>query len=290
MPPLPPVLTFPSSPPPRTPTPSGGRRATIAAIFRVDPKGEVHLLFIKRAINPRDPWSGNIALPGGKQDAADGDDDEATAVREAREEVRLDLSADGWRRLGRLTEDRTITPRGKAMVVSMFGFVATAASAAPETVLQAAEVASAWWVKTGWLAPERLEWHTMEMVQMRPNLRKQPVATALFRAVGLGTLRYAALPLPPPQPDAAGEFLLWGLTLAFVSDARRASAVAVPLVGTGAGGGFEHPFRAGGGGPLVDAAFRAYFFSKRRWPSRSAVAAAAGALLAVVVVAGLARK
>ena len=66
------------------------------------------LLFIRRAINPRDPWSGNVAFPGGKQDPDDGDDDERTAMRETQEEVGLDLHS--WRRLGRLTEDKTIRP------------------------------------------------------------------------------------------------------------------------------------------------------------------------------------
>ena len=79
------------------------RRAAIAAIFRVHPStGEEQVLFIRRAVNSNDPWSGNVALPGGRQDASDNGDDEATAMREAREEVGLDLSADGWDRLGRL--------------------------------------------------------------------------------------------------------------------------------------------------------------------------------------------
>ena len=45
-------------------------------------------MFIKRTLSPRDPWSGNIAMPGGRADADDGDDDEATAIREVREEAR----------------------------------------------------------------------------------------------------------------------------------------------------------------------------------------------------------
>ena len=85
------------------------------------------LLFIRRAINPNDPWSGNVAFPGGKQDPDDGDDDERTAMRETQEEVGLDLHS--WRRLGRLTEEslrRSITSEGAVgfleEIESMFFF------------------------------------------------------------------------------------------------------------------------------------------------------------------------
>lgn len=259
-----PFLTYPPTPPSRTLTPPDGRRAAIAAIFRLDAAtGQPQLLFIRRAENPRDPWSGNVALPGGKQDAADGDDDEVTAIREASEEVGLDLTAPSWQRLGRLTADRVIHPRGRPMVVSLFGFAATA-DAPDGSCLRtnASEVSHAWWVPATCLSPESLEWRHMRIEQLRPNLGKRPVVLRGCRAIGLGSVRYAAIPLPPPQGADAGLFVLWGLTLLFLSDARRCSAVATPLVGAGAQGRFVHAFRAGGGGPLVDAAFRAWAFGR----------------------------
>jgi 8-oxo-dGTP pyrophosphatase MutT (NUDIX family) len=54
---------------------------------------ELELLFILRPDSPRDPWSGQVAFAGGKQDAADGGSDLATALRECREELGLDLLA-----------------------------------------------------------------------------------------------------------------------------------------------------------------------------------------------------
>ena len=53
--------------------------------------GDPEILFIKRAQNKRDKWSGNIAFPGGRRDPGDVDDC-AAAVRETWEEVGIDIS------------------------------------------------------------------------------------------------------------------------------------------------------------------------------------------------------
>ena len=84
------------------------------------------LLYIKRATNATDPWSGNVAFPGGKHDVGDADD-QATAVREALEEVGLDLSVAGRLAfcVGRLS-DRSVTARGatrQGFVLCPFVFV-----------------------------------------------------------------------------------------------------------------------------------------------------------------------
>jgi 8-oxo-dGTP pyrophosphatase MutT (NUDIX family) len=68
--------------------------AAVALILRTTLTGEVELLFIKRAARDDDPWSGQIALPGGRHAAGD-ESLEATAVRETMEEVALDLRRDG---------------------------------------------------------------------------------------------------------------------------------------------------------------------------------------------------
>jgi len=48
------------------------------------------VLFVKRVENPTDPWSGQMALPGGKRDSKD-KDLKQTVVRETSEETNINL-------------------------------------------------------------------------------------------------------------------------------------------------------------------------------------------------------
>ena len=69
---------------------AGARPAAVSLVLVEGPKG-AELLLIKRAERAGDPWSGQIALPGGRQDPGD-TDLLATAVRETREETGVDLA------------------------------------------------------------------------------------------------------------------------------------------------------------------------------------------------------
>lgn len=79
------------------------RRTAVSIVLR-DTNGAVEVLYIRRVEHPDDPWSGHIAFPGGHVDGEDFDV-VATAVREAREEVGVDLERDA-RLLGRLDDVR----------------------------------------------------------------------------------------------------------------------------------------------------------------------------------------
>ncbi len=79
----------------------GRRRAAVALVLRPGAGGRTEALFIERAEHPHDPWSGHMALPGGRVDPSD-PDARFAAERETREEVGLDLSA--GRRIGRLDD------------------------------------------------------------------------------------------------------------------------------------------------------------------------------------------
>ncbi len=62
-------------------------------------------LFVKRVENPIDPWSGQMAFPGGKRDARD-QNLKQTVIRETWEETRINL-VDRCRFLGTVTALRS---------------------------------------------------------------------------------------------------------------------------------------------------------------------------------------
>jgi 8-oxo-dGTP pyrophosphatase MutT (NUDIX family) len=103
-------------------TEGGGARAAVAVLLRSggSPEG-VEILFIRRAEDPRDPWSGHMAFPGGRHDPEDGDDLLATAIRETREELGLSL-LDHGEPLGRLPDLPAIA-RGRAVGMIIRPFV-----------------------------------------------------------------------------------------------------------------------------------------------------------------------
>lgn len=124
----------------------GMTRAAVAAILRQGDDG-VELLFIHRAEDPRDPWSGHMAFPGGRVEP----DDEgrfAAALRETREEVGLDLEEFG-EPIGRLFDVRAIG-RGRplSMVITPYVFAVTSV---PELVINY-EVEEVVWVPVAFLA------------------------------------------------------------------------------------------------------------------------------------------
>jgi hypothetical protein len=74
--------------------------------------GDPELLFIKRATRVGDKWTGHVALPGGKRDPED-DDDQVTAMREALEEVGIDLGYHNAICVGNLPQRIVTTSWGK---------------------------------------------------------------------------------------------------------------------------------------------------------------------------------
>lgn len=116
-------------------------RAAVAIVLREGEQG-AEFVVIHRAHRRGDPWSGHMALPGGRQDATDRDLP-ATAVRETREEVGVDLALHG-ERLGAL-DDLQAIGRGRPLDLIITPFVY--ALTAPVTLTpDHHEVQSAFWV------------------------------------------------------------------------------------------------------------------------------------------------
>ncbi len=103
---------------PRAAAVGGAHPAAVSLVLVDGPQG-AELLLIRRAERAGDPWSGQVALPGGRQDPAD-TDLLATAVREAREETGVELR--GAERLGVLDDLVPVTPTLPPVLVRPFVF------------------------------------------------------------------------------------------------------------------------------------------------------------------------
>ncbi|MEX2152455.1 MAG: CoA pyrophosphatase [Gemmatimonadaceae bacterium] len=155
------------------------RLASIALVLRIGALREPELLMIKRAEAERDPWSGQIACPGGRMEP--GDHDLAhTAMRETWEETGIDLARVG-RLLGTLDDISPRTPVLPPIVIRPF----VAAVPSNVEIVQSVEVAAAFWVPLSALK-EQTAW-AMGTVHMRGVDREVSTFTH-------------------------GEYLVWGLT------------------------------------------------------------------------------
>ena len=118
----------------------GVRKAAVALIFRLGKDGALELLFIKRADYEGDPWSGQIAFPGGRVEAVDASLAE-TAIRETREETGIDLAREGTM-IGTLDDLRPRTRSLPAIVVRPY----VALLERSEPLVLSTEVALSFWL------------------------------------------------------------------------------------------------------------------------------------------------
>jgi len=119
-------------------------QASVALVLRA--RHPLDVLLIKRATSERDPWSGHMALPGGRRDDADASPLD-TARRETLEETGVDLLRHG-RPLGRLADVSPASPRLPRLTISPYVF------AVPANV--EAHVASREIERVYWLSLEEL--------------------------------------------------------------------------------------------------------------------------------------
>lgn len=156
-------------------------RAAVAMIMRALP-GDLEILFIERATDARDPWSGHLAFPGGKVEQ--GEQARQAAERETREEIGLVLESERY--LGRMSD---IVGANLPVRVSCFAYAAVTTEIHP---VVSPEVRDVFWVR---------------LSDIRDPERHQ-VATVGFSG---RSLVVPAIILP--QPDKP---VLWGLTYRLV--------------------------------------------------------------------------
>lgn len=133
-------------PPVLAPDDGAPRRAAVAVVLRHTSEDVVELLLIKRSERDDDPWSGHVALPGGRFDPTDATLQD-TAIRETREETGIDLARDGIV-LGMLDELRPRTPVLPPIIVTPFVAIVRSNVA----IEPSDEVALAFWVALSSLA------------------------------------------------------------------------------------------------------------------------------------------
>ncbi|KAI9924537.1 hypothetical protein ASPWEDRAFT_51679 [Aspergillus wentii DTO 134E9] len=160
--------------------------------------GDPETLFIKRSSRVGDRWNGHVALPGGKRDPEDADD-KAAAIREASEEIGLDLTTDDFIYVGNLPERVVTTSWGTVplMVLCPFIFLSTS-SDSPTLNLQPTEVASTHWVSLRALLSSSSR--TIEYVDMSQRFaRRGGFITRLACRSILGFMQFCAIRLKPTE-------------------------------------------------------------------------------------------
>ncbi|MFA6165636.1 MAG: CoA pyrophosphatase [Gemmatimonadaceae bacterium] len=165
-----------------TPTPAPRdepfHEAAVALVLH--PVGDgLEALFIKRATREGDPWSGQIALPGGRREV-DEPDLLRTAIRETYEEIGVDLATNGVL-LGELDELRPRSPLLPPVVVRPFVF----AVAERPTFVLSEEVAEVFWTP---------------LCEVFNPERKQEI-----------TIHFPGINMTRPA-IGVGEHVIWGMT------------------------------------------------------------------------------
>lgn len=153
---------------------------TSVAVMLAPGKSGLEVLFIRRAERAGDPWSGHIGLPGGRREDRDADL-LATAIRETREEIGVDLAPGAL--LGSLDDLQPSSPVLPPLIIRPFVF---GVSPRPEAGTSE-EVVCSYWVPLDSLHAARGE--------AKVSIREKVMTVPCFRV-----------------PDLPEGLVVWGLT------------------------------------------------------------------------------
>lgn len=168
-------------------------QASVALLMRQSPRG-VEILFILRADYPGDPWSGNIAFPGGHIEEADGSA-RAAAERETFEEIGIDLSQEEF--LGQLDD---VAGAHLPVIVSCFTYLISNST----PIRHNGEIQSTFWVPLALLS----------------DPMRQRLHCVMFRGE---KLERPAIDLLGP-----GKIVLWGITYRLVCRFMKLAGIPLP--------------------------------------------------------------
>lgn len=118
-----------------------GERLETAVSVVVRARDDLDFLLIKRATSERDPWSGHMALPGGRREPTDSGLLQ-TAERETLEETGVDLQRVGFP-LGRLSDVATSGPHLPKLLIAPYVFGVPADT---EALVASHEVERVYWI------------------------------------------------------------------------------------------------------------------------------------------------
>jgi 8-oxo-dGTP pyrophosphatase MutT (NUDIX family) len=171
--------------------------AAVAGVLREGARG-AELLLIERVQRPGDPWSGQMALPGGRVQVED-PSPLHTAIRETHEETGVTLADAAV--LGRLDEQ---APSSSGGALRVAGYVFSVGASSPVLSPNRAEVADVLWLPLeALLEPPRYRDYRYPL---RPDMTFPAVAVDLARGDGAA----AAV--------VVEDRVVWGLTLRFLAD------------------------------------------------------------------------
>lgn len=170
--------------------------AQAAVLLMVRPTDTLELLLIRRAEKEGDPWSGHMALPGGRRESTD-TDLLATALRETEEETRIRVPRETV--LGGLDELRPTARRRFPITIAPY---VAAVPADTRAVPAPSEVDAAIWVPL-------------------PHLASDEAVDEVLIELEEESFRFPAL--------SYQDYVIWGLTHRILTDfmdiARQAGVV-----------------------------------------------------------------